>query len=139
MLSYETLYSDNDFTCEPVFGDIFNGGLGESGDYVKGVKEQLIEKVKALLSEGFFPGFLESNFQAWNLVSCQQFIYGDSTANPWGGDSRTNVCALIYNEDLGKVFLLKDAFMDRWAGGSTSAAYTELPQAKNSSSTATPI
>lgn len=126
MLSYETLYSDNDFTCEPVFGDIFNGGLGESGDYVKGVKEQLIEKVKALLSEGFFPGFLESNFQAWNLVSCQQFIYGDSTANPWGGDSRTNVCALIYNEDLGKVFLLKDAFMDRWAGGSTSAAYTEL-------------
>lgn len=116
MLSYDKLYSDGDFTCEPVFEDVFNGGFNDEGDYVKGVKEQLIEKVKSLLNEGFFPGFLESNFQAWNLVSCQQFIYGDSSANPWGGDARTNVCALIYNEDLGEIFLLKDAFMDSWGG-----------------------
>lgn len=119
LLSYETLYSDSDFTCEPVFEDVFNG----DGENVKGVKEQLIEKVKSLLSDGFFPGFLESNFQAWNGVSCQQFIYGDSAANPWGGDPRTNVCALIYNEDLGKIFLLKDAFMERWGG---TTAYNEL-------------
>lgn len=118
MLSYEQLYNDGDFVCESVFDDVFNGG--ENG---KGVKALIIEKVKSLLEEGFFPGFLESTFQSWNMVSCQQFIYGDSTSSPWGGDPRTNVCALIYNEDLNQVFLLKDAFMERWGG---SNAYAEL-------------
>lgn len=123
MLAYEQLYSESDFTCEPVYNDIFEGGFNGEGDYVKGVKEQLIEKIKSLLNSGFFPGFLESNFQAWNLVACQQFIYGDSTALPWGGDARTNVCALIYNVIEGKIFLLKDAFMELWGG---TQAYTQL-------------
>ncbi len=124
ILSYEKLYSDSDFKCESVFNDIFNGGMNEGGVYVKGVKEQLIEKVKELLAAGYFPGFFESTFQMWNGVSCQQFIYGDSTSSPWGGDSRTNVSALVYNEDLEQVFLLKDAFMERWGG--TSNAYSSL-------------
>lgn len=123
LLAYEDLYSENDFTCQPVYNDIFNGGFNTDGEYVKGVKEQLIEKIKSLLDEGYFPGFLESNFQAWNLVACQQFIYGDSTANPWGGDSRTNVSALIYNAVQKKIFLMKNSFMELW--GSTQA-YMQL-------------
>lgn len=123
LLDYETLYNDGDFTCDASYAGIWEGGFDDEGNYVEGVKAKLIAKIQELLAQGFFPGFLERNFQAWNLVACQQFIFGDSTAMPWAGDSRTNVCAMIYNEELGEIFLLKDAFMELWGG---TQAYTQL-------------
>ena len=126
LLSYNDLYNNDEFNCDSSLDAIFNnGGLDEeSGEYVDSVKQQIINKVKELLNNGFFPGFFEGKFQSWNLALGQQFIYGDSTGQPWGGDSRTNVCALVYNQKEGKVFLLKDAFMDLWGG--TKGAYNQL-------------
>lgn len=124
MLSYDALYNSDQFTCEASYNDIFTDHFNGEGEYVAGIKSQIIEAIQALLEKGFFPGFLEGKFQAWNLVSCQQFIYGDSTAEPWGGDSRTNVCAMIYNTQKNQIFLLKDAFMELWGG--TKGGYTAL-------------
>lgn len=124
LLSFDRLYNESDFTCDAAYNDIFEGGFNEEGDYVTGVKAQLIEKIQELLDEGFFPGFLESNFQSWNLVACQQFIYGDSTALPWGGDARTNVSAMVWNDEKSELYLLKDAFMELWGG--SSGAYSQL-------------
>ncbi|MBD5131298.1 MAG: hypothetical protein HDT28_01695 [Clostridiales bacterium] len=125
MLDYDDLYSDSDFVCEDYYKDMFNGGLDEeTGAYVRGIREQLKDKIQELLDKGFFPGFFEDKFKSWNGAACQQFIFGDSTALPWGGDSRTNVSAMIWNEREQKVFLLKDAFMEVWGG--VDGAYTVL-------------
>lgn len=123
LLSFDLLYSINNFTCSASYNGIFNDHEDEDGNWVTGAKTQMIEKIQSLLESGFFPGFPEGSFEAWNGVSCQQFIYGDSTAQPWGGDARTEVCALIWNQSLGKIFLMKDAFMELWGG---TRAYLQL-------------
>lgn len=123
LLSFDVLYDISDFT-DPSNSGIFEDHEDDNGNYVAGAKTQMIEKIQSLMAQGFFPGFLERTFQSWNGVYGQQFIYGDSTAQPWGGDSRTEVCALIWNDSLGQVFLLKDAFMELWAG--TKSAYMQL-------------
>lgn len=123
LLSFDLLYDINAFTCASSYNDIFNDHEDEDGNFISGAKTQIIEKIQSLLEKGFFPGFSEGTFEAWNGVACQQFIYGDSTALPWGGDARTNVCALVWNDSLGKVILLKDAFMELWGG---TDAYTLL-------------
>jgi len=112
LLPYEKLYSDSDFRCDGIYNDIFNDGSNGTA----GVKTQIINKIKELLDDGFFIGFVEDKFKAWNDTGAQQFIFGDSTAQPWSGDVRTNVSALLYNEMEGEVFLLKDAFMEIWGG-----------------------
>lgn len=122
LLSFDVLYDISDFT-ESSDSGIFEDHEDENGNYVAGAKTQIIEKIQSLMAQGFFPGFPEGTFEAWNGVFCQQFIYGDSTAQPWGGDSRTEVCALVWNDSLGQVFLLKDAFMELWAG---TNAYMQL-------------
>lgn len=124
MLPYEKLYSDSDFKCDSAYNGIFND-FEEDGVQVKGAKNQIIDMIKALLEEDFFPGFPETQgFCAWNNSGSLQFIYGDSTALPFGGDARTNVCAMVWNDKLNKIFLIKDAFMDLWGG--SAGAYTSL-------------
>lgn len=124
MLSYEKLYQSDEFTCTSSYSDIFYDHFDSDGEYVAGAKTQMIELIQSLLNQGFFPGFLEGTFEAWNGAVTQQFIFGDSTAQPWGGDSRTNVCAMVYNEKKDKIFLLKDAFMELWGG--TKSGYLAL-------------
>ncbi len=111
MLPYETLYKDSEFKCDGAYNDIF--------DAADGAKKQIQDLIKKLLSDGVFPGFIDSQgFAAWNDVACMQLFYGDSTAIPFGGDSRTNVGAFIWNERMKEIFFLKDAFMDMWGGQS---------------------
>ncbi|MDE6397757.1 MAG: Ig-like domain-containing protein [Clostridiales bacterium] len=115
MLSFEQLYNESDFTCAGVYDDIFED-FQKDEEQIDGVKTQMIARIRKMLEEGFFPGFLDTQgFSAWNNCACQQMFYGDSTAQPWGGDARTNVGAFIWNERLNKLFYLKDAFMDGWA------------------------
>lgn len=115
MLSFEQLYNESDFTCASVYDDIFED-FQKDEEQIDGVKTQMIARIRKMLEEGFFPGFLDTQgFSAWNNCACQQMFYGDSTAQPWGGDARTNVGAFIWNERLNKLFYLKDAFMDGWA------------------------
>jgi len=65
-------------------------------------------------SKRFFVGFKESSFHGnWNGVDAQQFILGDSIANPWEG-SRTNVAALVYNAEAQTIVLLKDNPLYLW-------------------------
>ncbi|MBD5631634.1 MAG: hypothetical protein HDP34_00165 [Clostridia bacterium] len=127
LLSYDKLYSSGSFTLQDnTFPGVWESGYSQDGsEYIDGVQDMIINKVKALLEDGFFPGFPDGGFRTWNDVFGTQFIYGDSTATPFGGDARTNVCALMYNESLNNVFLVKDAFMDAW-GGDTYKAHQYL-------------
>ena len=85
-----------------------------SYDNEKEISLKLKKKFKDLYKEGFFVGFKESSFHGnWNGVDAQQFILGDSTANPWDGD-RTNVAALVYNEKDNKVVLLANNPLYLW-------------------------
>ena len=118
LLAYDQLYSDGTFTLQDsTFPGHWDSGV--SADFSEdwtGVKDMLIAKVKELLAAGFFPGFPDGGFRSWNNVYGTQMIYGDSTAMPFGGDSRTNVCTIMWNQSLDQVFLVKDAFMDAWGG-----------------------
>lgn len=129
LLTYDQLYSDGTFTLQDsTFPGHWDSGFSE--DFTEewtGVKEMLIEKVKALLQAGFFPGFPDGGFRSWNNVYGLQMIYGDSTAMPFGGDARTNVCAIMWNETLNRVFLVKDAFMDAWGGKANAHQYLGAP------------
>ncbi len=78
------------------------------------VARKFKNKYKNLLNNNFFVGFKESNVSGnWNGVIAQQFILGDSTANPWEG-TRTNVAALVYNQSADEVFLLANNSMMMW-------------------------
>ena len=122
LLEYDQLYGNGTFYLQSgqTFPD-WEDSWDEYGEETPGVQKMLIAKVKELLNEGFFPGFPDGGFRTWNDVYGTQFVYGDSTATPFGGDARTNVCAIMWNEDLGKLFLVKDAYMDAWGSSSTNA------------------
>ena len=117
MLAFDTLYKASDFHCANAYNEIFEGE--------NGAKQQIQDALKEQLQKGFFPGFINhEGLAAWNDSACMQLFYGDSTACPFGGDPRTNVAALIWNERTQKIYLLKDAFMDAW--GKDKGAFTTL-------------
>ncbi len=98
-----------------------NDLLNDVGDKIEGDYEdaekislKLKKKYKDLYKSGFFVGFKEQNFHGnWNGIDAQQFILGDSSANPWG-DARTNVAALVYNKTDDKVVLLANNALYLW-------------------------
>lgn len=102
--SFATDYEDESTISRKLkqkYKELYNGGKAGSEDE----------------SKRFFVGFKESAFHGnWNGVDAQQFILGDSTANPWEG-SRTNVAALVYNAESKTVVLLKDNPLYLWNKG----------------------
>ena len=102
--SFATDYEDESTISRKLkqkYKELYNGGKAGSEDE----------------SKRFFVGFKESTFHGnWNGVDAQQFILGDSTANPWEG-SRTNVAALVYNAESKTVVLLKDNPLYLWNKG----------------------
>lgn len=79
----------------------------------------IYEKFTEYYDIGYFLGYLEDIVKPWNDIFAQQFIHGDSSANPFN-DSRTNVCALAYNHNVsstpgvGTVILLADTELEVW-------------------------
>ncbi len=117
--------------------DTFLNDVGDSfaTDYEdeSTISRKLKQKYKELYNGGkagqedeskrFFVGFKESAFHGnWNGVDAQQFILGDSTANPWEG-TRTNVAALVYNAETKTVVLLKDNPLYLWNKGGNYNTY----------------
>lgn len=131
LLDYDTLYPNGTFTLQfNNEGDNFTGWEDSYDDFygtMPGVQSKMIAKAKELLNKGFFLGFPDGGFRTWNNVYGTQFIYGDSSATPFGGDARTNVCALMWNEDKEELFLVKDAYMDAWGGSTNAHQYLGAP------------
>lgn len=108
--SFATDYEDQNTISRKLkqkYRDLYNGGKAGQEDE----------------SKRFFVGFKESSFHGnWNGVDAQQFILGDSTANPWEG-TRTNVAALVYHAATKKVVLLKDNPLYLWNKGGNYNVY----------------
>ena len=123
LLTFDQLYGNGAFYLhENNFPGQWESGYSEDGtEFIDGVKDMVINKVKSLLDKGFFPGFPDGGFRTWNGVFGSQLIYGDSTATPFGGDARTNVSTIMWNEELNQVFLVKDAYMDAWGSSKYNA------------------
>lgn len=108
--SFATDYEDQNTISRKLkqkYKELYNGGKAGQEDE----------------SKRFFVGFKESSFHGnWNGVDAQQFILGDSTANPWEG-TRTNVAALVYHAATKKVVLLKDNPLYLWNKGGNYNVY----------------
>ncbi len=110
-------YDINEFINE--VGNTFEGDYENQSE----ISRKLKKKYKDLYNDGYFVGFKESSFHGnWNGVDAQQFILGDSIANPWEG-TRTNVAALVYNKEKNEVFLLSDNPLYLWNKGGNYNSY----------------
>lgn len=106
-----------------VFLEDVGSSFETSYDNQEDISLKLKKKYKDLYKQGFFVGFKESSFHRnWNGVDAQQFILGDSTANPWEGD-RTNVAALVYNKKDNTVVLLANNPLYLWNKGGNFNIY----------------
>lgn len=119
---YKSLTEFDYYDVNDLLSDV---GNSFEGDYTNQdvISRKLKQKYKELYKAGYFVGFKESTFHGnWNGVDAQQFILGDSTANPWEG-TRTNVAALVYRSDTNKVVLLADNPLYLWNKGGNYNTY----------------
>lgn len=84
------------------------------GMAVDALCELLYSEIQRYYNEGFFVGFLESSFKPWNDIDAQQFIWGDSTADPFKEEGRRYVAALALNRETEKLYLLRDEVLNVW-------------------------
>ena len=50
---------------------------------VDALRDLVYNEIQRYYDAGFFVGFLEDSFKPWNDIDAQQFIWGDSTADPF--------------------------------------------------------
>ena len=78
------------------------------------LRELLYSEIQQYYNEGFFVGFLEGLFKPWNDIDAQQFIWGDSTADPFKEEGRRYVAALALNRETEELYLLRDEVLNVW-------------------------
>jgi hypothetical protein len=112
------LYNEENDTVEllPLADLLLFVGEEVDGNYdnAEEIKQLIKAKYEELYNQGFFPGFKESPISSnWNGIIAQQFVYGDSSASPWG-ETRGYVTALVYVPSINKVVALKDNSLLKW-------------------------
>lgn len=80
----------------------------------KALRDLVYNEIQRYYDAGFFVGFLEDRFKPWNDIDAQQFIWGDSTADPFKEEGRRYVAALALNRDTQKLYLLRDEVLNVW-------------------------
>ena len=78
------------------------------------LRELLYSEIQRYYNAGFFVGFLEDRFKPWNDIDAQQFIWGDSTADPFKEEGRRYVAALALDGETKKLYLLRDEVLNVW-------------------------
>lgn len=84
------------------------------GMTVEALRELLYSEIQRYYDAGFFVGFLEDRFKPWNDIDAQQFIWGDSTADPFKEEGRRYVAALALNRETKELYLLRDEVLNVW-------------------------
>lgn len=84
------------------------------GMTVGALRDLVYNEIQRYYDAGFFVGFLEDRFKPWNDIDAQQFIWGDSTADPFKEEGRRYVAALALNRDTQKLYLLRDEVLNVW-------------------------
>ena len=84
------------------------------GMTVEALRELLYSEIQRYYDAGFFVGFLEDRFKPWNDIDAQQFIWGDSTADPFKEEGRRYVAALALNRETEELYLLRDEVLNVW-------------------------
>lgn len=78
------------------------------------LRDLVYNEIQRYYDAGFFVGFLEDRFKPWNDIDAQQFIWGDSTADPFKEEGRRYVAALALNRETKKLYLLRDEVLNVW-------------------------
>lgn len=78
------------------------------------LRDLVYNEIQRYYGAGFFVGFLESSFKPWNDIDAQQFIWGDSTADPFKEEGRRYVAALALNRETQELYLLRDEVLNVW-------------------------
>lgn len=105
LLPLDELIQKNDLK----FDEAVNYGMT-----VDALRELLYNEIQQYYDAGFFVGFLEGSFKPWNDISAQQFIWGDSTADPFKEEGRRYVAALALDEETQELYLLRDEVLNVW-------------------------
>ena len=84
------------------------------GMTVEALRELVYSEIQRYYDAGFFVGFLEDRFKPWNDIDAQQFIWGDSTADPFKEEGRRYVAALALDGEAKKLYLLRDEVLNVW-------------------------
>lgn len=84
------------------------------GMKVDDLRDLLYSEIQRYYDAGFFVGFLEDRFKPWNDIDAQQFIWGDSTADPFKEEGRRYVAALALNRETEELYLLRDEVLNVW-------------------------
>lgn len=84
------------------------------GMTVDDLRDLLYSEIQRYYDAGFFVGFLEDRFKPWNDIDAQQFIWGDSTADPFKEEGRRYVAALALNRETEELYLLRDEVLNVW-------------------------
>lgn len=88
-----------------------------SADYgitIEKLRTNIYAQIIEYYNMGYFLGFLEDRFKPWNGIDAQQFIWGDSTADPFKEEGRRYVAALVLNRQTGNLCLMRDGVVDVW-------------------------
>lgn len=70
--------------------------------------------IEEYYNAGYFIGFLEDKFKPWNDIDAMQFIWGDSTADPFKEEGRKHVAALVLNRNTKALYALRDEALNAW-------------------------
>lgn len=84
------------------------------GMTVDALRDLVYNEIQRYYDAGFFVGFLEDRFKPWNDIDAQQFIWGDSTADPFKEEGRRYVAALALNRETEELYLLRDEVLNVW-------------------------
>lgn len=84
------------------------------GMTVDALRDLVYNGIQRYYDAGFFVGFLEDRFKPWNDIDAQQFIWGDSTADPFKEEGRRYVAALVLNRETEALYLLRDEVLNVW-------------------------
>lgn len=84
------------------------------GVEIEELRTLVYDEITRYYNNGYFLGFLEDKFKPWNDIDAQQFIWGDSTANPFQEDGRQHVAALALNPQTKTLSIMRDGVLDVW-------------------------
>lgn len=84
------------------------------GIEIETLRTAIYDEITAYYNAGYFLGFLEDRFKPWNDIDAQQFIWGDSSADPFKEEGRRHVAALALNKQTEKLCLMRDGVLDVW-------------------------
>lgn len=84
------------------------------GIAIEELRTKIYDEITRYYNAGYFIGFLEDRFKPWNDIDAQQFIWGDSTADPFKEEGRRHVAALALNKQTGNLCIMRDGVLDVW-------------------------